>query len=384
MKKVLIAPDSFKESLAAGEVAAAIAAGIKRVDEGVEIVSVPMSDGGEGLVQALVAATKGCLRKAVVTGSLGKPVEAFWGISGDGRTAVMEMAAASGLPLVPPAERNPWRTTTYGTGELIKNALDAGCQKLIVGIGGSATNEGGAGMAQALGVRLLTADGKEIGYGAEGLKSLARVDAEGLDPRVKDVQVVVAVDVDNPLCGPRGASFVYGPQKGAPGEMLGALDRMLAHYAQILKRDLGADIADIPGAGAAGGLGAGLAAFLAAELRSGVDVVLEAAGIEEIIRGGVELVITGEGEINEQTSFGKVPVGVARLAKKYGLPVWAFVGSIGKGAESVLKHGIDAYFSIAPRPLTLQESLQGAEIFLADLSEQCFRLLKSLNLRPKA
>ncbi len=379
MKRLIVAPDSFKESLDAGEAVEAIAAGFLRVYPGLDIVRVPMSDGGEGLVRTLVAATGGSVEYCSVTGPLGEPVQAFFGRLGDGVTCVVEMAAASGLPLVPPARRNPMVTTTYGTGELIKRALDTGCRRIIVGIGGSATNDGGAGMSQALGVRLYSGSGGEIPFGARGLQELVGIDTSGLDPRLAEVQVTVASDVTNPLCGPQGASYVYGPQKGATPEMIPVLDGLLRHFAGVIKRDLGVDVAEMPGAGAAGGLGAGLVALLGARLRPGVEVVLEVVGLEEIFRAGADLVITGEGQINRQTAFGKVPSGVAVLAKKFGLPVLALVGSVGEGAEAVLDSGIDAWFSLIKKPMTLEECLADAAILLADAAEQCARLIKALS-----
>ncbi|MGI6285908.1 glycerate kinase [Neomoorella humiferrea] len=378
MKRIVIAPDSFKESLDAPAVAAAIAAGIKRVFPDAETVMVPMADGGEGLTSTMVAATGGRTITTTVTGPLGQPVQATWGILGDGTTGVVEMAQASGLPLVPREKRNPLYTTTYGTGELIAQALDAGCRRLIVGIGGSATNDGGAGMAQALGVRLLNAEGKDIGRGAIGLEELNRIDIEGLDPRIKETEILVACDVDNPLCGPRGASAIYGPQKGATPEMIPRLDAALARLADVIKRDLGKDVRELPGAGAAGGLGAGLVAFLGATLRRGIDLVMETLDLDGILAKGADLVITGEGEINHQTAFGKVPAGVARLACKYGIPVVALAGSIGEGAATVYDHGIKGFMSIVPRPLPLAYCLENAATLLTDAAERLMRLLTVL------
>lgn len=382
VKRILIAPDSFKESLDAGKAAEAIASGFKRVFPRVETVMLPLSDGGEGLVRTLVAATGGRIIGKRVTGPLGEPVDAFLGILGDNTTCVIEMAAASGLPLVARERRNPMITTTYGTGELIKAALDTACKKIIIGIGGSATNDGGAGMAQALGIRLLTAEGKDIGYGAQGVKDLAFIDMSGLDPRLKNVSISVAVDVENPLCGPDGASYVYGPQKGGTPDMLPFLDDALEHFAMVVKKDLNKDVKNVPGAGAAGGLGAGLVAFLGARLQPGIDIVLEVLNMETELQNNIDLVITGEGELNEQTAFGKAPAGVARLAKKHNIPVIALVGSIGEGAQSVLEQGIDAYFSVIPRPMALAESIKEAHLLLADLAEQCARLIKAV--RPAA
>jgi glycerate kinase len=298
---------------------------------------------------------------------------------GDGTTAVVEMAQASGLPLVPREKRNPLFTTTYGTGELIRLALDSGCRRLIVGIGGSATNDGGAGMAQALGVRLLDAEGQDIGPGAAGLEELDHIDIHGLDPRVKEAEILVACDVDNPLCGPRGASAVYGPQKGATPEMVPRLDAALARLADIIERDLGKDIRELPGAGAAGGLGAGLVAFLDANLRRGIELVMEAVNLDGILAGGADLVITGEGEINRQTAYGKVPAGVALVAGKYGIPVVALVGSIGEGASAVYDHGIGGFMSIVPRPVPLSYCLENAAALLADAAERLMRLLTVMN-----
>lgn len=379
MHRIIIAPDSFKESLSAPEVAAAIAAGIKRVLPRAETVAVPMADGGEGLTTTLVAATGGREITATVTGPLGEPVQAVWGLLGDGSTAVVEMAQASGLPLVPREKRNPLVTTTYGTGELIRRALEAGCRKLIVGIGGSATNDGGAGMAQALGVKLLDAQGQEIAPGAAGLEHLERIDMTGLDPRVKKVEILVACDVDNPLCGPRGASAVYGPQKGATPEMVPRLDAALANMADVVARDLQMEVKDLPGAGAAGGLGAGLVAFLGASLRRGIELVMEAVDLDGILAAGADLVITGEGEINRQTAYGKVPAGVAGIAGKYGIPVVALVGSIGEGADAVYDHGIQSFMSIVPRPVPLAYCLENAATLLADAAERLVRLLTVMN-----
>lgn len=376
MKRIIIAPDSFKESLEAPRVTEAIARGFSRVFPHAQIVKVPMSDGGEGLVETVVNATGGKLLTCRVTGPLAKPVDATVGMLADYGTCIMEMAAASGLPLVPPAERNPLLTTTYGTGELIKFALDQGCRKIIIGIGGSATNDGGAGMAQALGARLLDSRGEEIPFGAIGLKELTRIDTTHLDRRLAQTETLAAVDVKNPLCGPSGASYVYGPQKGAAPEMLPLLDDILRNFAGIIKRDLAADVLHMPGAGAAGGLGAGLAAFLNAAIRPGVEIVLEIMKFEELLRQGADLVITGEGELNRQTLYGKVPIGVARLARKYKVPVLALVGSLGEGAELVLGEGIDAYCSIIPHPMDLQRAMAEAEKNLTDTAEQCARIIK--------
>lgn len=375
MGKFIVAPDSFKESLAAREVARRIAAGIKRALPDAEVKQVPLSDGGEGLVDTLVAAAGGKVLSREVTGPLGEKVSASFGLLDDGETAVIEMAAASGLALVPPAKRNPMHTTTYGTGELIKAALDEGCRRIILGIGGSATNDGGAGMARALGIRLLNSRGEDIPPGAAGLLELARIDASGLDRRLQETEILVACDVTNPLCGPAGAAYVYGLQKGATRDMLPLLDRALDNLAEVVARDLGKSIRDLPGAGAAGGMGGGLVAFAGGKLCPGLPLVLRMVKFEELLSaGGVELVITGEGEINAQTTYGKVPVGVAQVAKKFGLPVLAIVGSIGPGTEGVYGLGIDAIMSIIPRPMSLEEAMRNAGELLEDAAFRAARL----------
>jgi glycerate kinase len=373
--KIVIAPDSFKGSLTALEVAHAIKAGIKRVVPEAEVDEVPMADGGEGTVQALVDATGGEIIAQEVCDPLGNRIRADFGVLGDGNTAVIEMAAASGLPLVPEDKRNPMFTTTFGTGELIRAALDRGCRKLIVGIGGSATVDGGAGMAQALGARLLGKDGDEVPRGGGGLEYLDRIDVSRLDARIAETATVVACDVDNPLVGPRGGPEVYGPQKGATPEMVKKLDRYLDRYADIIKRDLGIDVKEEPGAGAAGGLGAGLMAFLNAELRSGIDIVIEASGLEEHLKDA-DLVITGEGRIDRQTIYGKTPIGVAKSAKKFGIPVIGIGGGIGDDASVVYENGIDALMSIISYPMSLEMAVQRAYSLIADAAERVIRLMQ--------
>ncbi|MER3500279.1 MAG: glycerate kinase [Candidatus Fervidibacterota bacterium] len=375
--RFVIAPDSFKGSSSAKEVAQAIAEGLREALPDAECDLVPMADGGEGTVEALVAATGGEIVKVRVTGPLGEPVDAFFGLLGDRHTAVIEMAAAAGLHLVPPEKRNPMVTTTYGVGELIKAALDAGCRKLIIGIGGSATNDGGAGMAQALGARLLDASGNEIGFGGGALAKLARIDVSGLDLRVREAEIWVACDVTNPLTGPQGASAVYGPQKGATTEMVQLLDANLRHYAALLRRDLGVDVEQMQGAGAAGGLGAGLMAFCQAKLRRGVELVIEAVRLEERVRDA-EFVITGEGKLDFQTGYGKVPHGVAQVAKRFGKPVIAIVGQLGEGAEKCREWGIDACFSILTKPMSELEAMTNALSLLRRIAEELGWLLKTL------
>jgi glycerate 2-kinase len=357
--KIVIAPDSFKESLTALHVCEALEKGIKTHFPNAEISKVPMADGGEGTVQSLVDATGGQIIQAKVTGPLGKEVEAFYGILGDGKTAVIEMAAASGLHQVPMDERNPLITTTRGTGELILKALDQNVKHIIIGIGGSATNDGGAGMAKALGAKLINTNGAEIKEGGGSLNQLAAIDLTNFDSRLAEVKVEVACDVDNPLTGETGASAVFGPQKGATPDMVKQLDRNLAHYAAIIEKEMDIHIQNVPGAGAAGGLGGGLLAFLSAELKPGVDIVIEATQLESYIKNA-DLVITGEGRIDGQTIYGKTPIGVAKTAKKHSVPVIAIAGSIGAGSEAVYEHGISALFSVVPGAVTLSEALEKA------------------------
>ncbi len=361
--KIVIAPDSFKESLSALEVAEAVEKGFKQVLPQANYVKIPMADGGEGTVQSLVDATDGEIILKKVTGPLGEPVEAFFGILGTKKTAVIEMAAASGLHLVPPAKRNPLMTTTKGTGELISAALDYGVNHIIIGIGGSATNDGGAGMAKALGAQLLDAEGNEILAGGGALGNLAFINLATLDSRLQHVKIEVACDVDNPLTGERGASAIFGPQKGATPEMVALLDQNLRHYAAVLERDLGQKIDDVPGAGAAGGLGAGLLAFLQAELKRGVDIVIEATSLLEAVRDA-DVVITGEGKIDGQTIYGKTPIGVAKAAKKYGVPVIGIAGNVGADSQVVYEHGIDALFSIVPGVTTLENAFANASEYV--------------------
>ncbi|OLQ55786.1 glycerate kinase [Bacillus licheniformis] len=357
--KIIIAPDSFKESLSALEAADAIERGFKSVFPGADYRKLPMADGGEGTVQSLVDATNGWIKEQIVKGPLGEPVEAFFGMLGDGKTAVIEMAAASGLHLVPVEKRNPLVTTTKGTGELITAALDAGAERLIIGIGGSATNDGGAGMIQALGGRLLDESGREIGSGCGALSQLASIDVSGLDPRIHHVKLEVACDVDNPLTGPRGASAVFGPQKGATDDMVRVLDQHLTHFADVAEKALGTTFRETEGAGAAGGLGWSLLAFLHADLKRGIDIVLEAVDFENEVQDA-DLVITGEGRIDSQTIYGKTPIGVAKAAKAYDVPVIGIAGSISRDSDAVYQHGIDALFSIVPGAVPLEDAFEHA------------------------
>ena len=371
--KIVIAPDSFKESLTALEVAEAIEAGLKKVLPDAEYVKVPMADGGEGTVQSLVDATEGRLISAEVRAPLGNKVKAEFGLSGDGRTAIIEMAAASGLHLVPPEARNPLRTTSYGTGELILAALAEGVEKIIVGIGGSATNDGGAGMLQALGALLLDAQHQPIGAGGGCLQDLAAIDLSGLDKRLADVEIVVACDVDNPLCGEKGASAVFGPQKGATAEMVQALDSGLQHFAALAARDLGLDIQSPAGAGAAGGMGGGVLLLPDARLQAGVQIVMEAVKLAEKVQDA-DLVITGEGRMDAQSVHGKTPIGVAHTAKAFGKPVIAIVGCLREDYEVVYAQGIDAVFPIIRQLGSLEEILQHGRDNLVSAAQNVARI----------
>ncbi|MGG3735882.1 glycerate kinase [Heyndrickxia coagulans] len=370
----LLAPDSFKESMTAKEVCAAMEAGIKKAIPDAVCIQVPMADGGEGTVQSLVDATGGTIYQQTVTGPLGHPVTACYGILGDGETAVIEMASASGIHLVTKETKNPLVTTTYGTGELIKACLDKKVKQILIGIGGSATNDGGAGMAQALGAKFLDERGGMLPFGGGALGDLAEIDLAGLDPRLKEVQIFVASDVTNPLCGENGASHVFGPQKGATKEMVALLDTNLSHYAAIIKEQLGKDVAEVPGAGAAGGLGAGLMVFTDAVLKSGIELVVEYTGLEQKVKDA-DIVLTGEGSIDFQTQFGKAPYGVARAAKKHGKPVIAVAGYVGEQIDVLYEKGIDAIFGILPRPMALEDALQTGAANIERTCENIARLL---------
>ncbi len=372
---ILIAPQSLKGSLTAKEAGLAIAQGVQKIYPKAEIEVVPVADGGEGTVQALVDASGGKIIQKMVTGPLGEPVPAFFGLMGDGSTAAIEMAACAGLPLVPPEKRDPRITTTYGVGELILAALDYGSRHFIIGIGGSATNDGGAGMAQALGAMLLNSKGREIEPGGAALATLAHISTSSMDARLQNCTVEVACDVTNPLCGPMGASAVYGPQKGATTEMVEELDKELAHYAHIVEQDLGMSIEEIPGAGAAGGLGAGLIAFLHATLRPGAQIVFEAVRLEEKIRKA-DLVITAEGQIDGQTAYGKSVGAVAEIAKRYDLPVLAFAGSLGENYQVVYTRGVDAVAALPDSPMTLTYAMENAAHLMSDAAERACRFLQ--------
>lgn len=373
--RIVVAPDSFKGSISALGAAAAIGRGIVKVFPDAVVVKVPVADGGEGTVEALVSAAGGQVVRQQVAGPLGETVNAYWGILGDAEAAVIEMTAASGLMLVPKERRDPRITTTYGTGQLIKAALDRGLKKIILGIGGSATNDGGAGMARALGVKFYDAAGKELPDGGAALIDLAKIDATGIDRRLADTAILVACDVENPLCGPHGASAVFGPQKGATPDMVHELDAALARYAGVAYKATGKDIASLPGAGAAGGLGAGLMFFTGAKFRPGVEIMLSAVGFQTLVEQA-DFIITGEGRTDFQTTFGKAPVGVARIAKDYGVPVVCLSGALGDGADDILTQGIDGLMSIVPEPMPLETCIaQGAALLEAAAARLC-RLIK--------
>ena len=379
--KIVIAPDSFKGSLTAKQVAEAIKTGLQRVLPNADYEMVPMADGGEGTVQSLVDATDGHLVTRQVHNPLNQLSDAYYGILGDGKTAVIEMAQASGIQYVNDETHNPLITTTYGTGELILDALDHGVQKIIMGIGGSATNDGGAGMAQALGVKLLDNQGQELGFGGGALDQLAQIDLSGLDPRVQKTQLLIASDVTNPLTGPDGASAVFGPQKGATPEMVKQLDRNLHHYAEVIKRDLHQDLEKRPGAGAAGGLGTGLMAFTNSEMAKGIDLVIEFTHLKERAQNA-DLVFTGEGGIDFQTKFGKTPYGVA-MATKAVAPqssVIVLAGNVGKGIESLYgRDAMDAIFATPEGAKPLDQAIADGPHDIAETAENIARLIKKID-----
>jgi len=354
--KVVIAPDSFKESLTALDVANSIEKGLKDIIPTVECVKIPMADGGEGTVQAIIDATGGTLHHKVVSDPLGRKVNAFWGLSGNKKTAIIEMAAASGVHLVPLNERNPLITSSYGTGELILDALNHNVDHIILGIGGSATNDAGCGLLQALGVQLLDHSGHDISSGGGAISTLARIDLTTLDPRLHHITFDIACDVHNPFYGSNGASVVFGPQKGATEHMVAQLDANLRYFAQLVLKTTNIDIQSIAGAGAAGGVGGCLVGLCGAQLTSGVDTVINAVNLLDVIKDA-DLVMTGEGRIDHQTIYGKTPIGVARVAKQYGIPVIAIAGGLSADCDIVRQFGIDSVFSITPRVMDLQTAL---------------------------
>ena len=370
--KIVVAPDSFKESLSAPEVAAAIARGIALAAPHAHIHCVPMADGGEGTVQAVLAATRGERRSSPALNALGEPVDAQWALLSDG-TAVIEMATAGGLEQIPRARRDPLRASSAGVGQLIRAALDAGARHIVLGLGGSATNDGGAGMMQALGMALLDSAGRPLEPGGAALARLARVDAQGLDPRLSAVQFTIASDVDNPLCGAQGASAIFGPQKGATPAQVIQLDAALTRLADVFAQTLGRDDREAPGSGAAGGIGFSARTWLGAGFRPGIEVVAEIGQLAEAVRGA-SLVFTGEGRMDSQTLRGKTPMGVARIAREAGVPVVAIAGSLGEGYQKLYGAGIHAAFSLAEGPCTLESACRDAARLLADRASDIMRV----------
>lgn len=374
--KIVVAPDSFKESLSAAGVARALARGLRQALPAAEIIECPLGDGGEGTLDAVLAATGGEVREARVTGPLGEPVTARWGWLAEQRTAFVEMASASGLELVPRSRREVLVATSRGTGELLHAALDAGAERLVLAIGGSATNDGGAGLLQALGVRLLDKQGQALGPGGAALAMLASLDVTALHPRLAEVEVVIAADVDNPLCGPQGASQIFGPQKGASPEQVRQLDAALSHFATVTAATLGRDVREQPGAGAAGGVGFAALAFLQATFRPGIEVVAELVGLDDALIDA-DLAVTGEGRLDGQTLRGKTPAGVLRLAQRHGVPVVAVAGSLGEGYDALYEQGLAAAFSLVPGPLSLEEALAEAEVLLERTARDIGRLWRT-------
>lgn len=372
--KFVLAPDSFKESMTSKEACDAMERAIKKVIKDAECVKVPMADGGEGTTTSLVDGSNGEIFTTEVTGPIGDKVKAIYGIMGDKETGIIEMAMASGIQLVKREERNPLIATTYGTGELIKALLDKGVKRILLGIGGSATNDGGAGMVQALGGRLLDKDGNEVKFGGGHLHEIEKIDLSNLDIRLKDVKIEVACDVTNPFIGENGASRIFGPQKGADEEMVQLLDDNLAHFAEVIKRELGRDIVNVPGAGAAGGLGGALLAFLNAELKRGIEMVIQHTNLREKVEGA-DFVFTGEGSIDGQTLFGKTPIGVAKTAKEAGAKVIAFAGRVADDADTLYDGGIDSIFCILNELTSLDNALENGAHNLEKTVENVVRIL---------
>lgn len=370
--KIVIATDSFKGSLSSVEAGQAIAEGVRRYLPDSEIVIVPIADGGEGTMESLVTATQGRKNNVLVTGPLGQSVEAAYGCLGDGRTCVIEMASASGLGLVPESGLNPMVTTTYGTGELIKHALDHGFRHFILALGGSATNDGGVGMLQALGMRVLDSRGNSVGFGGEALKDIATIDSTTWDSRIAESSFLIASDVQNPLIGPMGASHVFGPQKGATPEMVALLDNYLRHFADLVATTHHIRLHNLPGAGAAGGIGAAFQAFFPSRMQRGIDVVMEYVGLRKTLKHA-DVVFTGEGKIDFQTASGKTPMGVAQEAQRYGIPTIVLAGSIGQGIDALYEHGIQSVHSIVSGPMTIEQAIANARQLLADRAEQVMR-----------
>jgi len=374
--KIILAPDSFKGNLTSLEVATAFEKGIKRVLPRAKCIKIPMADGGEGTVQSLVDGVGGKFIRKRVVGPAGNTVSARYGLLSDGLTAVIEMAEASGLPLVSGKNKNPLKTTTYGTGELILDAAKRGAEKIIIGIGGSATNDGGVGMAQAIGIRFLNKQGKVISdYGSGGmLNKIARIDNKKVDPLLKKIKIIVACDVNNTLCGKSGASYVFAPQKGATPTMVRILDENLRHLGKVIKQSLRKDVIKLKGAGAAGGLGAGLVAFTGARMKSGIEIVIDASNICKYMENA-DLVVTGEGRVDTQTAFGKTPSGIAKAARKYCIPTIVIGGGITDDANDIFTYGIDGLESACARDMSLEEAIKNSSKHLANAAERVIRLV---------
>ena len=374
--KVVIAIDSLKGSLSSMEAGMAIKDGILAAKPDAEVIVKPLADGGEGTTDALIEGMNGERIDLTVTGPMHTPVDAYYGYLKDTNTAVMEMASAAGITLVPDSEKNPLLATSYGVGEMINDAIQRGCRNFIIGLGGSVTNDGGIGMLKALGVRFLDENGKDAGEGGQALAKVARIDVSGMNPLLKECHIQVACDVNNPLCGENGSTYVYGPQKGVTEDMKKTLDEAMAHFARVTSETLENDYMNTPGAGAAGGLGYAFLAYTGAALTPGIELILDAVGLEEEL-SGADVVVTGEGRLDFQTAMGKAPVGVARLAKKYNAKVIAFAGSVTKEATACNKEGIDAFFPILRGVCTLAEAMDpvAARNNMTATVEQVFRLL---------
>ncbi|MBM7554474.1 glycerate kinase [Thalassobacillus pellis] len=370
--KIIVAPDSFKGSLSAVEVSNSIHLGIKRVFPQAEVLQLPVADGGEGTMDTLVSATGGEKREATVVGPLGNKVEASYGILGDGETCVIEMASASGLALIPDGKLSPLKATTYGTGQLIKKALDDGFSSFILALGGSATNDGGAGMLQALGLNILDEQSKPIAYGGGELNKVTKIEMESFDERIKGCQFLIASDVQNPFIGSEGASHIFGPQKGATPDMVRLLDQNMDHWANEIEKVTGIQLHELPGAGAAGGIGGAFLAFFPSKMKRGIDIVLEHTGLIDSLKG-TDLVITGEGQVDLQTASGKTPMGVAQAAHRENIPTVIIAGSVGEGVEILYQFGVVSVSSIINRPLTLRESMKNADVLLTTSAEQVVR-----------
>ncbi|MGN0268760.1 MAG: glycerate kinase [Lachnospiraceae bacterium] len=373
--KFLFASDSFKGSLTSEQISTLLDNAARKNFPGCETAGLPVADGGEGTVDAVIAAVKGTMVSVKVQGPLLEEETGTYGMLNE-NSAIIEMAAASGLPMVPNGKRNPLKTNSVGTGELIKDALDRGCRQISIALGGSATNDGGMGAMTALGVKFFDENGKELAGAGEDLAKVSRIDVSGMHPAVKDTQFTVMCDVTNPLCGETGATYTFGMQKGADKEKLKILEAGMVHYAGVVKEQLGVDAADMPGAGAAGGLGFALKVFLNATLKSGIETVLDLIDFDSYLEG-TDLVVTGEGRMDWQSAYGKVPSGVGKRCKAKGIPVIAIVGGMGKDAQAIYDFGVDSIIPTANGPLSLDFAIEHAEELYADVADRMFRMLKA-------